>query len=139
MQFLLHKLAESKIKNCATMCVIPRHDREQMRDLVNGVTGWDLTVDDLEKVGERAMDMARAFTALEGVTAEDDQTTPRFLTSFSFGPREGQHIDRDELKKAKGKYYAKMGWDPILAVLTRAKLKELGPTPFSQNKLEKAG
>ena len=113
-------------KNCATMCVIPRYDREQMRDLVNGVTGWDLTVDDLEKVGERAMGMARVFNALEGEIAEDDQTALRFLTGFAFGPREGQHIDPDELKKSKWEYYAKMGWDPLLAVPTPAMLKELG-------------
>ena len=122
----VHTNVWSIFKNCATMCVVPGYNKEQMRDLVNGVTGWDLTVDDLEKVGERAMAMARVFNAPEGVTAEDDQTAPRFLTGFSFGPREGQHIDPDELKKAKQEYYGKMGWDPLLAVPTRAKLNELG-------------
>jgi len=122
----VHTNVWSIFKNCATMCVVPSFDREQMRDLVNGVTGWDLTVDDLEKVGERAMAMARVFNALEGATAEDDQTAPRFLTGFSFGPREGQHIDPDELKKAKQDYYGKMGWDPLRAVPTRTKFNELG-------------
>ena len=122
----VHTNLWSVFKNCATMCVVPRYSREQMRDIVNGVTGWGLSVEDLETVGERAMDMARAFNALEGLTAEDDRTAPRFLTGFSFGPREGQHIDAEELKQSKQDYYEKMGWNPTLAVPTRKKLEELG-------------
>jgi aldehyde:ferredoxin oxidoreductase len=96
-----------------------------MRDIVNGVTGWNLSIEALEKVGERAMDMARAFNALQGLTAEDDQTAPRFTTGFTFGPREGQHIDPEELQKSKQEYYQKMGWDEKLAIPTKAKLEEL--------------
>jgi aldehyde:ferredoxin oxidoreductase len=122
----VHTNLWSIFKNCATMCVVPPYSQEQMRDIVNGVTGWDLTIDELEKVGERAMDMARAFNALEGLTAADDQTAPRFHTGFTFGPREGQHIDPGELKKSKQEYYQRMGWDAKLAIPTKAKLEELG-------------
>ena len=113
------------LKNCATMCVVPPYSQEQMRDIANGVTGWGLSIENLEKVGERAFDMARAFNALLGQTAEDDKTAPRFATGFTFGPREGQHIDLEELEKSKQEYYQKMGWDAKLAVPTRARLEEL--------------
>ena len=122
----VHTSLWSIFKNCATMCVMPWYDDEKMREIVDGVTGWDLSVEELEKVGERALDMARAFNALEGLTAADDQTAPRFLTSFSFGPREGEHLDGEDLKKFKLDYYEKMGWDPALAVPTRARLEEVG-------------
>jgi len=113
-------------KNCATMCVMLPYNQEQMRDIVNGVTGWNLSIGELEKVGERALDMARVFNALQGLTAKDDQTAPRFTTGFTFGPREGQHLDPEELKKSKQEYYQKMGWDTNLAIPTKAKLEELG-------------
>ena len=121
----VHTSLWSIFNNCATMCVVPPYSQEQMRDIVNGVTGWDLSIEELEKVGERAMDMARAFNALQGLTAEDDQTAPRFTTGFTFGPREGQHIDPEELKKSKQEYYQNMGWDEKLAIPTKAKLEEL--------------
>ena len=113
-------------KNCVTMCVMPNYDDEKMLAIVDGVTGWGLSKEELEKVGERAMDMARAFNALEDLTAEDDQTAPRFLTSFTFGPREGQHLDPEELKQLKQEYYEKMGWDPTRAVPMRERLEKLG-------------
>jgi aldehyde:ferredoxin oxidoreductase len=106
--------------------VMPNYDDEKMLAIVDGVTGWGLSKEELEKVGERAMDMARAFNALEDLTAEDDQTAPRFLTSFTFGPREGQHLDPEELKQLKQEYYEKMGWDPTRAVPMRERLEKLG-------------
>ncbi len=77
-------------------------------------------------MGERALDMARVFNAREGQTAEDDKTAPRFQDGFSFGPREGQHIDPDELKELKQKYYEQMGWDAERGVPTPARLEALG-------------
>jgi aldehyde:ferredoxin oxidoreductase len=121
----VHTNLWSVFKNCATMCIYLPYDQEQMRDIVNGVTGWNLSIEEMQKVGERAMGMARAFNALLGLTAEDDQTAPRFSTGFTFGPREGQHIDLEELSKAKQEYYQRMGWDARLAVPTREKLEEL--------------
>jgi len=113
-------------KNCATMCVMPKFDRDRLRDLVDGVTGWGLSVEELEAVGERAMDMARAFNALEHETAADDWTAPRFLTGFPSGPRKGQHIDVEALRRAKMEYYERMGWDRELAVPTRDRLEQRG-------------
>ena len=122
----VHTNLWSVFNNCAAMCVVPPFNQEQMRDIVNGVTGWNLSIEELEKVGERAMDMARAFNALLGQTAEDDKTSPRFATGFTFGPREGQHIDLEELEKSKLEYYQNMGWDEKFAIPTRAKLDEIG-------------
>ena len=122
----VHTSLWSIFKNCATMCVMPWYEDDKLRAIVDGVTGWGLSVADLEKVGERALDMARVFNAREGLTAKGDQTAPRFLTGFSFGPREGQHLDPDQLAEFKQKYYEKMGWDPVQGVPTPARLEALG-------------
>ena len=122
----VHTSLWSVFKNCATMCVMPWYEDDKLRAIVDGVTGWDMSVDDLEKVGERALDMARVFNAREGHTAADDQTAPRFKTGYTFGPREGQHLDADELEELKKKHYQQLNWDPKLGVPTPARLEELG-------------
>jgi len=113
-------------KNCATMCVMPWYEDEKLRDIVDGVTGWGMSVEELEKVGARALDMARVFNAREGMTAKDDVSAPRFHEGFTFGPREGQHLVREELEGHKQKHYERMGWDPESGAPTREKLEELG-------------
>jgi len=122
----VHTNLLSVFKNCAALCVVPGYSPEQLRDIVDGVTGWGLSLEDLERVGERAMDMARVFNAREGMTGRDDWTAPRFLTGFASGPRKGQHIDAEELKKSKLAYYEKMDWDPRLGVPRPGRLEELG-------------
>jgi len=112
-------------KNCATLCVMPWYDDEKIQQIIAGVTGWELSMAELEKVGERALDMARAFNALEGHTAADDQTAPRFTTGFTFGPREGEHLDADELKQHLADHYEKLSWDPQRGVPTRERLAQL--------------
>ena len=39
---------------------------EDVLESVNLVTGWDMTIDDLQEIGERATNMARVFNAREG-------------------------------------------------------------------------
>jgi aldehyde:ferredoxin oxidoreductase len=134
----VHTNLWSVFKNCATMCVVPRYDREQMRDIVEGVTGWGLSVDELEQVGERAMVMGRAFNALEGHTAEDDKTAPRFLSGFAAGPREGQHVDAAELERSKVEYYEKMGWDLHQGIPGRGRFERL-QIGWVADKLERQG
>jgi aldehyde:ferredoxin oxidoreductase len=114
------------LKNCLGLCEILPYDREQVATLVNAVTDWGLAPEDLDTVGERAMDLARVFNTREGLTAEDDRTAPRFATPFASGPRQGQFIDVEALEQAKQEYYEKMGWDPQRAVPTRARLETLG-------------
>ena len=46
---------------------------DDMVELVRAVTGWeDVTFDELQKVGERRVNMMRAFNAREGFDRKDD-------------------------------------------------------------------
>ncbi len=56
---------------------------EEMLDSVNTATDWDISLDELLEIGERATNMARVFNAREGFTRKDD-TLPERL----FGPLE---------------------------------------------------
>ncbi|MFC2006137.1 aldehyde ferredoxin oxidoreductase family protein [Chloroflexota bacterium] len=116
--------------NCFVFCYfIPVYcsvSPGQMANLINGVTGWDTTVWELMKVGERSVAMARAFDVREGMTKEDDCLPSRFFSPFTSGPLEGVNIDEQELNQSIETYYDMMGWDRVSGAPTLAKLQELG-------------
>ena len=94
-------------------------------ELVNGATGWDTSVFELMKVGERALALARVFNAREGYTAKDDIIPERLYKAFSSGPLKDKEIDRATMRQAIQTYYKMAGWDPERAVPTKEKLQEL--------------
>jgi len=94
-------------------------------DYVKTVTGWETSLFDLLKVGERHANMARIFNLREGFTARDDTLPDRFFQPMAGGTLEGKRIDREEFSKAIETYYEMMGWDPETGVPKKAKLAEL--------------
>jgi aldehyde:ferredoxin oxidoreductase len=98
----------------------------QFVELVNGVTGWDTTLEEVMKVGERRLNMMQAFNAREGV-GHDRNTLPKklFKPLKGTGPTQGVAIGKDELDRALRDYYEMAGWDAT-ARPTRRKLTELG-------------
>jgi len=113
-------------KNCVGLCMFMPYDREQMRDIVRGVTGWNSSLFELMKVGERAMAMARAFNYRQELTAQDDVAHWRFSTPFESGPLQGVEIPAEEIAKALDLYYQVNGWDQETGAPTAGKLYELG-------------
>ncbi len=94
-------------------------------ELVNAVTGWDTSLWELLKVGERTVTMARVFNLREGFGRKDDTLPDRLFAPLENGPLQGKGIDRKEFEEALTMYYEAMGWDPMEGVPTRGKLAEL--------------
>ena len=111
--------------NCAAICMFLPFDHSHIRDLVNGATGWNTSVFELMKVGERALALARVFNAREGYTAKDDILPERFYEAFNSGPLKDKEINRETMHQAIQTYYKMAGWDPERAVPTVEKLQEL--------------
>jgi len=112
-------------KNCALVCMFMPYNPLQMADLVSGATGWNTSVWEMMKVGERALALARLFNAREGFTAEDDRLPERFYKGVSSGPLKDKGIEKQEMEDAIQTYYEMAGWDPVKAVPTATKLLEL--------------
>ena len=114
--------------NCAVCCyfvmVYGSVGFERLAQLVSAVTGWNASVFELMKVGERAATLARAFNLREGLTSGDDNIPQRFFTSHTSGPLHGVALDREAFLKAKETYYDMMGWHQGLP--SPGKLGELG-------------
>ncbi len=117
--------------NCASICnfaFVPRSitTTAELVDLVKGITGWETSLWELMKVGERSINMARAFNVREGFTRKDDTLPDRFFQPLEGeGAMKGYHIDRKTFEEALGLYYGIMNWDPEKACPTYAKLVEL--------------
>jgi aldehyde:ferredoxin oxidoreductase len=112
-------------KNCGVYCMFLPYDPNRMSELVNAVTGWNTSVFELMKVGERALALMRTFNAREGLTAADDCLPERLYSGVSTGPRAGLGINKPAMQEAIQTYYAMNGWDSTSGAPTAAKLAEL--------------
>ena len=95
--------------------------------LMEAVTGFTYTPDDILRVGERINNLAHAFNVREGFTRADDTLPERLLTEpLKGGASKGHFISRDELNQMLDEYYAARGWDVETGAPSREKLEELG-------------
>jgi aldehyde:ferredoxin oxidoreductase len=95
-------------------------------ELVRAVTGWQVSLYELMRVGERRLNMLRYFNAREGLDRQQDTLPKKFFKPLGgSGPSAGVAIDPQEFESALDTYYAIMGWSPQ-GVPTQAKLVELG-------------
>ncbi len=97
----------------------------QLVEAVRAVTGWNVSLWELMKVGERRLNLLRAFNAREGVGAEADTVPPKLLQPLRGGRSDGVAVTAEEVEAAKTLYYQMAGWDEN-GRPTAAKLKELG-------------
>jgi aldehyde:ferredoxin oxidoreductase len=109
------------------MCHFLPYSPQQMVDLVNAVTGWDLNLQETQEIGRRTLTLARVFNLREGLTAADDTLPGRFFAPFDKGEaRKSEPLDRDAFEWAKGYYYELMGWDRETGVPAEDELQRLG-------------
>ncbi len=97
----------------------------QLVEAVRAVTGWETSIFELMKVGERRLNMMRAFNAREGFGRKDDWLPARCFEPKKGGPSDGYAVSEEELRQALDWYYAIAGWDAE-GKPTRGKLLELG-------------
>jgi aldehyde:ferredoxin oxidoreductase len=97
----------------------------QLVDMVRAVTGWNVSLWELMKAGERSLNMMRAFNAREGLTSAEDKLPPKLFQPLTGGRSDGIAVTEAEMATALPTYYAMCGWDAE-GRPTRAKLEELG-------------
>jgi len=97
-------------------------------DAVKAVTGWaDFDVDELIEIGERRLNMLRAFNAREGIDRKNDQLPAKFFKPLTgTGPTRGQALDPAVIEGALDEYYRLAGWDGQTGNPTPETLARLG-------------
>ena len=92
----------------------------------NGMTGRDLSEDELIEAGKRIWNLERYYNNLNGFGGEEDTLPPRFVEGEEEavpgkGAAEGELVELDELKN---EYYEARGWRD--GVVPDEKLQQLG-------------
>jgi aldehyde:ferredoxin oxidoreductase len=98
---------------------------ETIFGIVNSVTGWDMKPAELVKIGERAINLCRAFNVREGFSRKDDTLPERLSDPLPDGQYKGQKMSKEELQSMLDNYYEIRGWDRKTGIPTPARLKEL--------------
>jgi aldehyde:ferredoxin oxidoreductase len=98
----------------------------EMVDLVSAVSGWETSLWDLQKLGERRLAMQRVFNLRQGVSPEEDRLPQRVYEPIESGPKKGVRMDRSRTEEAVRVYYRMRDWDPNTGWPSREKLVELG-------------
>lgn len=99
---------------------------EQAVELLRACTGWSASLWELMKLGERRINLLRAFNTREGFGKAQDTLPEREFEPMPEGPCAGSAISHADLGRAIETYYVMMGWDPNTGNPTRVKLEELG-------------
>jgi aldehyde:ferredoxin oxidoreductase len=94
-------------------------------EALKATTGWNVSLWELMKVGERRLNMLRAFNSREGVGSESDTIPPKLMIPFKGGASDGFVISQKEMADNLPIYYQMAGWDEN-GHPTRTKLTELG-------------
>jgi aldehyde:ferredoxin oxidoreductase len=118
--------ADSAILDCICVCRFVANELNLENDflqLVNAATGFGYNLKEFLEIGERAVNLARAFGAREGFGRKDDVLPDRFNREpLPAGLAKGNVAKIDEMID---RYYELCGWDEN-GVPTKEKLRSLG-------------
>jgi len=109
---------------------------KELSELFSAATGIDMNEKDMVKVGERIINVERAFNVREGISRKDEKVPKRFMEPSPSGRYEGHSTKPQELKVMLDEYYKLRGWEVATGIPNRKKLEEIGLRDEA-NELEK--
>lgn len=111
--------------NALVICLFANVEPSRLVELVNSATGFELTLSDLLRCGERGWNLKRVINHRLGLRREHDNLPPALLRPFADSiPGETDFVP--DLPAMLRAYYQARGWDESSGYPTSAKLRELG-------------
>jgi aldehyde:ferredoxin oxidoreductase len=107
---------------------------EQYTEAINLATGWDLSVEEVETIGERVYNLERLVNAARGVANREEDTLPHRVMNEPIpdGPAEGMYCPPEELEGMLAEYYEFRGWNdnghPTTDTVERLDLADVAAT-----------
>jgi aldehyde:ferredoxin oxidoreductase len=89
------------------------------------VMGQEYNIDDVLQLGERRLNLLRAFNARESIGREADKLPKKMYQALTGGASDGVALTEKEVEDAKDIYYQMAGWEVSSGRPTRQKLEEL--------------
>ena len=84
---------------------------DQLVEGIRAITGWQTSMEEILLVGERRLNMLRAFNAREGLRMADDVLPKKGYIALRGGATDGVRVTEEELARAREVYYGMAGWD----------------------------
>ncbi len=106
-----------------TLCKFAPLTPTQICEMLQAVTGSQITPQELLKAADRSINTKRAVSILQGLTKQQDTLPEICMTPLEQGSTAGSRPDLEIMLKD---YYAYRGWDPQTGWPTQEKLSELG-------------
>jgi aldehyde:ferredoxin oxidoreductase len=133
---LPHKIGKSFTHafNAAGACMFvvgALPDGEAFVESLRVITGWDVTMEDILKTGERIVNIRHAFNIREGLNAREFKIPDRIMgrPPKEVGPKAGVSLDEDAMYN---EYLTAMDWDMKTTRPSKKKLQELGLDDVAQ-------
>lgn len=115
------------VVNCTGLCLFGFGfmDASALPEFVNLATGWDYSINDLLKTGERIANMRQAFNIREGISTLDFKMPNRVVgaPAQEVGPNAGKTV---AIQTLCNDYLIARDWDPTSGKPSKKKLLELG-------------
>lgn len=114
----------------ASVCILAfgfgmANDMDGLVESINLATGWKTNLYELMMVGERRLQMMRAFNIREGFTCDDDILPEKMFTPLVGGITDGVTVDRKAFEEARDFYYELAGWTGKNGGPTKSRLLSL--------------
>lgn len=100
------------------------YDYRDLEDIIYAATGWSVNMFELMLIGERRINLFRAFNTREGFKKENDCLPERMFEPITSGPKKGFKLDKENFKSAIKTYYSMMSFNSE-GHPTRGKLEEI--------------
>jgi aldehyde:ferredoxin oxidoreductase len=104
------------------------YDPDQLVETVRSITGWDVSIAELLKTGEKRINLMRLFNLHAGVDSSADQLPKKIFQALTGGKTDGLSLNPAEFEQARRAYYILAGWDAETGIPSREKLESLGIT-----------
>lgn len=109
---------------------------DRAAEVIEAATGLRMSAAEVRRVGERIVNIERAFNVREGIGRRDDTLPRRFREeTLPEGPSKGTLFEQEPMLD---EYYAERGWDPETGIPARETLERLG-LGYVTSDLEKLG
>jgi len=116
--------------NAMILCYFSNIPPASAVELINAACGYDWSIDDLMRSGERGWNLKRMINTRFGLSRVNDRLPKAMLRPYSDGVNDNFVPDLESMLAA---YYRARDWDPVTGVPNASKLHELD-LDFCNNK-----
>jgi aldehyde:ferredoxin oxidoreductase len=109
------------LRNQVGLCHFLAYEDDQALAILQAVTGWDITAEEMVAAAHRGLTLARLFNLREGFGRESDRLPARFSDPL---PKHAG-LTREAQDTIVTDYYVEQGWDPVTGVPTAETIRAL--------------